>query len=331
VSCAPFLLACAIAAAAETAHGQDFPDCPPSDSQCLDDNHVAACSIRAASVESCLAWIATLERHAKRGSVEASRHMGLAYQALADLSGVPSEASDYRERAIRIYRELIEREYDARAMISLAMMIGDEDEGIELLKKGLALAPDEYWSTQFLASKLMRRRRPGDAFEAARHMEWAYDQQPGPDRWSHLASLTYGYYEEAGSMDEAARFREKVLGDLGVVQLTKFPANAVPKDVSRVLMALCDAYLIPAIGISHCLTSLDTVIGHLSSAEHNSTSQEFADVVASAMVELVKGEPELSQSLQTRTENLLALGFDSSAVQRARETIPTFEGVIIVQ
>lgn len=319
-------LACVLAWAITPALADNPGSCSNGDSDCFERNQVAACHDRpAATIEACGAWIRALENQAANGSSDAELSLAQAYAALAaNLLTDPAVRAEYEARARSIYRARIRRDADdAQALLALATLVDDENEKIDLLKRGIAWGPDEVYATRWLASLLHERNEPSDALEAANYVEEAYDAMK-PERWVHHASSTYWYYQQAGAEDEAARFRTRVIDDWGARELTDVTTNNAPEDVEQTLQMVCDSYATGVLGMEMCGRSIATVMRYLSSADVTPRTQALADAAARAMEDsgrdgwtLECEPPESQATFESELDTLLALGFESAPVQSA--------------
>ena len=320
-----FPLACILVCATLPTRAATPQTCPDGDSDCFERNQVAACQEPSTSTtETCRAWIHLLEQQASTGSSHAELRLADANRAIADLVTDPASRSRHEGRARAIYLERIGRDgNDAESLIALATLIDDENEKIELLKRGVALSPQNAHATQWLASALHERNASGDALAAARHMEQAYDAMK-PERWAYHASSTFWYFQQADADDEASRFRARVIDDWGARTLASVTDDTALDDMEPTLEIVCDSYATGVLGPQMCGESVATVMRYLSSADVTPRTQALADAAAGAMESFGRDEwalgcmpPESRATFRSELETLLTLGFESAPVLSA--------------
>lgn len=318
------LLIAGLASLASNSSVDASDECRRGDARCLERQHEKFCTERTATIETCKAWISWLERHSSDGSPELLLKVGQAYEALAHMASSTDEANAHRDRAIKIYREMIQRDRsNSQAILALAVATKDRKERIRLLKRGIALAPNEIYAMQLLASELQQSGKAEETLEAAKLIERAYLRQTGRNR-GYLASTAYELYLNADAPKEAAKLQRQVLEDIGAKDLKPLPTDPNLDQVSRALMSSCDHFFVPVIGSQKCMGNLEIVVKHLTSRADSARLKELAAVAASAMLEVSEAESELAseypewrQTLRAWLKTLLEKDYEVPSVFNA--------------
>ncbi len=309
------------ASSAIAASAAEPAQCAHNDTECFEHTYTRACGASNSNLDSCLNWVAVLEKQVRSGNENAEFMLGLAYKRLADETAVsaPEESRNHHQRAKQAFESLLERNpRHAPVLVALGGMTEDRDEQIRLLRKGTELDASDITALQLLSTVLIQSGDPQELREAADLMKKAYDIQIGANKW-YLASSAYSLYQMAGAHSEAKAFKQAVTEAFDPPELEDLSVEE-PERIAEELLRSCDRYALPVVGAGTCMQNISTVVQHVTTADRGSGARTLADAAARAMLEVTLERPfqdgnrARQETLARWLESLMQASYESSAI-----------------
>jgi tetratricopeptide (TPR) repeat protein len=298
--------------------------CDRDDYRCLQREYESVCrEPRFATRESCADWVQRLESHPFAMAPDWRLIAAAAYGALADFSGSPERATQFRREETTIYRDLIaQNPRNVQALIGLSAVVDDSQERIDLLRRAIVVDPNNRFALKALVSDLAASGSEG---EAAPLLERAYTSAKGRAKWKYAFDALL-LYRRIGNSDAAERLRGRVLEDIGLTGSENEVATRDFTDLvvaSTTLSSVCDESVIYILGAATCLEAIESALQTIENSAALEQRTALADILMSAMLSAGRSgtvqtfEPSWRSRFQRNVESVLASGVESGTIYDA--------------